>query len=147
MAASGARRRFSIGLMLAWLVPGFFSRAAATPDDIAARLAKLDLSRRGISLDFPALADTGTAVPLRVEVTPPAALTLAAIEIILPENPNPAVLKASVFDPPRRYAFSTRIRLAASQDVWVIATLSDGSELAAHAPTVITSSACLDATQ
>jgi hypothetical protein len=47
--------------------------------------------------------------------------------------------------PQNSYRFDTRIRLGASQDVWLVATLSDGSLIGAKAPTVLTSSACFDA--
>ena len=38
----------------------------------------------------------------------------------------------------------TRLRLAGSQDAWVVATMTDGSRRGAFAPTIITSSACFD---
>jgi sulfur-oxidizing protein SoxY len=122
---------------------------AQTPSEESA-LAKALRNRRlpsdSITLEFPRLADTGNAVPLRVEIAAPAGLTLAALEVILPENPNPSVVKLRLAEPQARYLFHTRLRLAASQDAWVIATYSDGSQRAASAPTIITSSACFDGT-
>lgn len=116
------------------------------PNPIALELKARRLSAEGLVLDFPPLADTGNAVPLRVDVRVPSGLTLVALEVILPENPNPSVIKLRLVKPQASYTFSTRLRLAASQEAWVIATLSDGSQRAAFAPTVITSSACFDGT-
>lgn len=113
---------------------------------LAKSLRDKRLPSDGITLEFPRLADTGNAVPLRVEIAAPAGLALAALEVILPENPNPSVVKLRLPEPQTRYLFHTRLRLAASQDAWVIATYSDGSQRAASAPTIITSSACFDGT-
>ena len=63
-----------------------------------------------------------------------------------PENPNPMVLKVSLPRPQAYYQFATRIRLALSQDVWVIATLEDGSKMAQSLHCVVTLNACFDAT-
>ena len=122
---------------------------AQTPpveNPLAKSLRDKRLASDGITLEFPRLADTGNAVPLRVEIAAPAGLALAALEVILPENPNPSVVKLRLPEPQTRYLFHTRLRLAASQDAWVIATYSDGSQRAASAPTIITSSACFDGT-
>lgn len=116
------------------------------PNPIAQELKARHLSAEGLVLDFPPLADTGNAVPLRIDVRAPGGLTLVALEVILPENPNPSVIKLRLVKPQASYTFSTRLRLAASQDAWVVATLSDGSQRATFAPTVITSSACFDGT-
>jgi len=103
-----------------------------------------DLASDGIELVFPRLADTGNSVPLQVKVTAPSGLLLRGLQIILPENPNPLALQLKISNPTDQYQFSTRLRLAASQSVWVLAQYSDGSERANSAPTVITSTACLD---
>jgi hypothetical protein len=44
------------------------------------------------------------------------------------------------------FQLSTRIRLALSQDVWVIANLDNGSKIANSVPSVVTLNACFDAT-
>lgn len=123
--------------------------AAQASAEVSAKtqeLMNMGLSDEGMRLDFPRLADTGNAVPLQVLVQAPQGLTVVALEVILPDNPNPSVIRLRLLEPFATYRFSTRLRLAASQDVWVLATLSDGSRRAAHAPTLITSSACFDGT-
>jgi predicted secreted protein len=103
-----------------------------------------ELSSDGIDLVFPRLADTGNAVPLEAQITAPSGLHLKALKVILPENPNPVALHLKIMGQPAQYTLKTRLRLAASQSVWLVAVFNDGSERANHAPTVITSTACLD---
>jgi sulfur-oxidizing protein SoxY len=103
-----------------------------------------ELSSDGIELVFPSLADTGNAVPLEAQITAPSGLHLRALKVILPENPNPVALHLKIMGQPLQYKLKTRLRLAASQSVWLVAVFNDGSERANHAPTVITSTACLD---
>ena len=108
-------------------------------------LEAMNLKADGITLDFPRLADTGSAVPISAKIVAPAGLKIELIEIFLPENPNTRALKLRLPEPLASYNFSTRLRLAASQDAWVVATFTDGSMRGASAPTIITSSACFDA--
>ena len=103
-----------------------------------------ELSSDGIELVFPRLADTGNAVPFEAQITAPSGLHLKALKVILPENPNPLALQLKIMGQPAQYTLKTRLRLAASQSVWLVAVFNDGSERAHHAPTVITSTACLD---
>lgn len=103
-----------------------------------------ELSTEGVDLVFPRLADTGNAVPLQASIQAPAGTHLKSIRIILPENPNPLALQLKLHGEPQSYQLNTRLRLAASQSVWVVATFSNGVERANSAPTVITSTACLD---
>jgi sulfur-oxidizing protein SoxY len=103
-----------------------------------------ELPRDGIELVFPRLADTGNSVPLQVKVSAPSGLYIRSLKIILPENPNPVALQLKISGQPSVYQLSTRLRLAASQSVWVLAQFNDDSERANSAPTVITSTACLD---
>ena len=65
--------------------------------------------------------------------------------MFLPENPNIRALRLRLIEPQARFEFTTRLRLAGSQDAWVVVTYSDGSRRGAFAPTVVTSSACFDA--
>ena len=119
---------------------------AAPESALAQTLRQKNWPSDGISLVVPALADTGNAVPLETQVQAPAGLKLTKLEIILPENPNPTALTLEWPQPPERFNFSTRLRLAGSQSVWVVVTYSDGSQRARSAATVITSTACLDGT-
>ena len=118
--------------------------AAASP--LSAELRGRQFRPDGISIELPPLADTGNSVPITVEVQAPPGLGIRSIEILLPENPFPPAIKLKLPKPQASYRFSTRLRMASSQDAWVIVTLTDGSQRGAFASTVVTSSACFDET-
>ena len=129
------RRKSLAWAASAWLVSSSLNVHAS---------AMTELSAEGIDLVFPRLADTGNAVPLQANIQAPAGAHLKSIRVILPENPNPLALQLKLYGEPKSYALNTRLRLAASQSVWVVASFSNGMERANSAPTVITSTACLD---
>lgn len=108
-------------------------------------LKQLTLRPSGALLDMEPLSDTGNAIPVGVRLQAPAGLQIVSFEVFAPENPETTVLRVQFGAPVSSYRFDTRIRLAASQDVWLIAKLTDGSLMGHHAPTVLTSSACFDA--
>ena len=107
-------------------------------------LEGMKLKSDGVVMDFPRLADTGAAVPLQVNLTAPAGQKIELIEVFLPENPNTRALKLRLPEPQASYQFSTRLRLAGTQEAWVVVTMTDGSKRGASKPTIITSSACFD---
>ncbi|MFZ2736678.1 MAG: thiosulfate oxidation carrier protein SoxY [Burkholderiaceae bacterium] len=137
------QRRTALGLAVALLTLDASAQSSESAASI--ELKNRRLNAQGITLEFPALADTGNAIPFHASVTAPPGLTLTLLEVFLPENPNPQVLQLRLIEPQTRYSFSTRLRLAASQSVWLVASFSDGSQRAASAETLITSSACFDA--
>ena len=110
-----------------------------------AQLLAMNLKPDGITMNLDRTPDSGASVPLQASINAPAGLMIMGVEVFLPENPNTRALKLRLAEPQSQFMFSTRLRLAASQDVWVVATLSDGSKRGASAPTVITSSTCFDA--
>lgn len=120
------------------------ARAQVVFNITAAELKAMNLKPEGITIDFPPLADTGFAVPLHAEIVAPPGLKIDTIEVFLPENPNTRALRLRLAEPQARFGLTTRLRLAGSQDAWVVATLTDGSRRGASAPTVVTSSACFD---
>ena len=91
-------------------------------------LEAMKLNGEGVVMDFPRLADTGSAVPLQVTIKAPAGLKIEQIEIFLPENPNTRALKLRLPEPQASYNFSTRLRLAGTQEAWVVATMTDGRD-------------------
>ncbi|MGA8514600.1 MAG: thiosulfate oxidation carrier protein SoxY [Burkholderiaceae bacterium] len=110
-----------------------------------ATLQKLKLRPTGARLEIEPLSDTGNAIPIGVRLQAPVGLTIESFEVFAPDNPVPQVIKIKLSTPQSSYSFDTRIRLGIGQDVWVVAKLSDGSLLGHFAPTVLTSSACFDA--
>jgi len=111
-----------------------------------AALKKLAIDTKAIQLDIPPLADTGNSIPFTIKLKAPTERLIQSFEIIAPENPFPMVLRVKIPKAADFYQFSTRIRLALSQDVWVIATLDNGQKIANSVPSVVTLNACFDAT-
>ncbi|WP_159460857.1 thiosulfate oxidation carrier protein SoxY [Polynucleobacter kasalickyi] len=109
-------------------------------------LKKLAIDAKAIELDIPPLADTGNSIPFTIKLIAPADRLIQSFEIIAPENPFPMVLRGKIPKASKSYQFSTRIRLALSQDVWVIVTLDNGQKIANSVPSVVTLNACFDAT-
>lgn len=141
-------RRTCLALAVAPLLAPLFAPLAAQGQVInvtEADLMAMNFNRDGITLDFPSLADSGASVPLFADIVAPAGLKIVRIEVFLPENPNTRALTLRLAEPQANFVFTTRLRLAGSQEAWVVVTLSDGSKRAASAPTIITSSACFDA--
>ena len=99
-----------------------------------------------MNVDLPPLADNGTSIPLQFSLQAPAGRRFTGFEIVAPENPNPVILRLKLREPVANYRFSTRIRLAMSQEVWVLAQLDDGSQLGKATHTVVTATACFDET-
>lgn len=108
-------------------------------------LQQLKLRPGGAVLELEPLSDTGNAVPVGIRLQAPPGLMIESFELYAPENPVPLLISVVLGSPQSSYRFDTRIRLGASQDIWLVAKLSDGSLLGHHAPTVLTSSACFDA--
>ena len=128
------------------LTAGVQAQNVGTGTNVTATdLLAMHLKSDGITLDFPRLADSGSSVPITAEIVAPAGQKIAMIDVYLPDNPNTRAARIRLVDPQARYTFTTRLRLAASQDAWVVATMTDGSRRGASAPTIITSSACVDA--
>lgn len=143
-SAHDLTRRTCLGLAATPLLLAATNLRAQVVNTTAEELAAMKLKPDGITIDFPPLAETGFAVPLHADIVAPQGLKVEKIEVFLPVNPNTRVLTLRLVEPMARYSFDTRLRLANSQDVWVVATLSDGSRRGASAPTVVTSAACFD---
>ncbi len=151
MQNQSIRRRTCLGTCLVLAATPLLSLSALAQNVgtginiTGADLLAMNLKADGITLDFPRLADSGSSVPISAEIVAPAGLKISMIDVYLPDNPNTRAARLRLAEPQARYTFTTRLRLAASQDAWVVATMTDGSRRGASAPTIITSSACLDA--
>ena len=83
------------------------------------------------SLVAPAIAENGQVVPLKVEVNHPMedGNYVKAIHLYAAGNPTPKIITVNLTPANGKAYFSTRTKLAKSQDVFVVAELSDGSFL------------------
>lgn len=91
----------------------------------------------GITLTAPEIAENGNTVPVAVEA--PGAV---AIMILATGNPEPAVATATFGPAAGRQMVATRIRLAKTQDVMVLAKMADGSIKQATATVKVTIGGC-----
>jgi sulfur-oxidizing protein SoxY len=96
-----------------------------------------------VRLELPELAENGNTVPLSVAVDGAAGegAHVQEILVVAPENPNARVIRFrfSTLSVPEA---STRIRLAATQDVFAVAKLSDGTFFSASRQIKVTIGGC-----
>jgi predicted secreted protein len=123
-----------------------FASMARAEDLTQAHLISRRLSDQGITVDLPPLSDNSNAIPLQLALQAPAGRSIQSLDIIAPENPNPLILRFKLQQPQARYRLNTRIRLAMTQEVWVIATLDNGQQLGKASPIIVTATACFDET-
>ena len=99
-----------------------------------------------VSVQIPPLVENGNLVPLTVSVDSPMTPDdyVQAIHVISEGNPLPNVI--SFFLGPRagKAEVSTRIRLAESQRIWVVAQTSTGLCWQGSAESLVTLSACTE---
>lgn len=79
----------------------------------------------------PAIAENGLVVPLKVEINHPMeeGNYVKAIHLYAAGNPTPRIITVNLTPANGKAYFSTRTKLAKSQDVFVVAELSNGSFL------------------
>jgi sulfur-oxidizing protein SoxY len=134
------------GLGLA-LVP---APAGATPASMTAAIKKVvgeaPLNRGRVKVDVPPLIENGNAVPLTVACESPMTAEdyVKAIHVFTEKNPQPNVVGIQLGPRAGRANVSTRIRLADSQKLVVIAQMSDGSFWSEEVDVVVTLAACLE---
>jgi sulfur-oxidizing protein SoxY len=122
----------------------------ATPEEFAAAEQAILRGRvatpGGITIEMPVLSENGNSVDIAVAVESPmtAADHVRAIHILAERNPVPLV--ASVHLGPRagRAELATRIRLATTQRIRVLAETSRGEFLAAEREVIVILGACVD---
>ena len=100
----------------------------------------------GIDIELPQIAENGNSVPMRIRVESPMTATdyVAAIHIIAERNPRPLVASFHMGAASGRAEISTRVRLAGTQKVRVLAELSGKRFRLATRDVLVTAAACLD---
>lgn len=151
----GSRRRFLAtagGVAVAAALP-LRVRAQMTrmplnnmPQVVARVVGTATVNQGKVKISLPPLVENGHLVPLTVSVDSPMTETdhVKAIHVFTDKNPLPELI--SFYPGPRsgRAMFSTRVRLADSENVVAIAQLSDGSYWRESVYVVVTSAACLE---
>jgi sulfur-oxidizing protein SoxY len=157
MTAAGARRQWMRRRLLQgtglfafapWLgvlaQPRELPAVAALTAFLAGRTPRWERLR----LDLPALADNGLVVPMKIVVDGPFApgAHVSAIHVFSEINPVPEMAVFEFPVPLERIELESRVRLAGTQRVAVVATMTDGVLLAAVADVVVTLAGCMDGT-
>jgi sulfur-oxidizing protein SoxY len=142
------RRHF---MWLAALVPwGARAQGFHSPADVSRWIAETTggkaPERGGIEMEMPQIAENGNAVPLHIRIASPmtAADHVKSIHVFAERNPRPRVATFHLGPDAGRADVTTRIRLGGTQDVTILAQLSDGRWRVAAQNVLVTTGACLD---
>ncbi len=143
------RRRF---LVITGSLAAVVARPALAREvrDIAPFVAKITGGAKpeagGVDIDLPQIAEDGGSVPMRVKVASPMTERdhVRAIHVIAERNPQPVLAVFHLGPWSGRADVATRVRLAGTQNVTVVAALSDGGFRIAKAHVVVAIAACLD---
>ena len=98
-----------------------------------------------VHLKTPPLAENGNSVSLVVDVESPMTEDdfVRKIALLSPKNPIPLISTYTLSPRTGKAEVSTRIRLAGTQTLTVIAEMNDGSLWSGSAQTVVTLAACV----
>jgi sulfur-oxidizing protein SoxY len=144
------RRHLLAGTAGLALVPMAMTPARATPETMAAAIRETvgsaEIKRGRVSIEMPRLAENGNSVQIIIKADSPmtAADHVKSIAVFSEKNPIATVVRFHLGPRAGVARISTSIRLAATQTVTAIATMSDGSHWAGDAEVVVTLAACLD---
>jgi sulfur-oxidizing protein SoxY len=99
-----------------------------------------------VTIDVAQLVDNGNTVPVTLRVDSPmsAADHVRAIALFNERNPERDVARFALSERSGRAVVSTRIRLATSQQLVAIATMSDGTLWSGAVDVVVTLAACIE---
>ena len=133
MRMRSRRQALAVGAGTAALtLAGKLDPALASPQDAQAEIAKFTggkVAEKGkISIDLPEIAENGNTVPLSIVVNSPMEPEnyVSDILVLADGNPRPGVAHFRLTPMAGRAEAATRIRLASTQDIIVIAKTSDG---------------------
>lgn len=100
----------------------------------------------GIEIELPQIAENGNSVPMHIRVESPMTAQdyVSALHIIAERNPRPLVATFHLGPQSGRAEISTRVRLAGTQKVTVLAQLSGNRFRMTQMDVLVTAAACLD---
>jgi sulfur-oxidizing protein SoxY len=125
-------------------------RAQASTSDAQQVISKIignqSVKTGRIYFELPPLVENGNLVAVKCAVQSPMTANdyVKVIHMIAEGNPLPNVVSCYFTPLSGKAEFSTRIRLADSQRVWVLAQMSNGDFWRTSADTVVTLSACTE---
>jgi len=127
---------------------GRLNEARATPSEADAEIAKFTggkTAEKGrIAIDLPEIAENGNTVPLSVVVDSPMEANnyVSDILIVADGNPRPGVAAFHLTPMSGRADVTTRIRLAATENIIVVAKTSEGKFFTAQKQVKVTIGGC-----
>jgi sulfur-oxidizing protein SoxY len=126
-----------------WLSPPAF----ATPDTARQLLQKLapGESKQGrITIKAPEIAENGNSVPVTIAVDSPMSERdhVKAIHVVADGNPNPGVGSFMLSPINGKAEVQFRVRLAATQNIVVVAEMSDGTSWSSSREIKVTIGGC-----
>ena len=124
--------------------------AIGTPDELAVAIRNYTGGKPvlpgKVTLDIASIVDNGNSVPVTVTVNSPMSATdrVNAIAIFNEKNPQRDVVNFKLGPRAGRAAVSTRIRLATSQKLVAVATMSDGTCWSHDVDVIVALAACIE---
>ena len=125
-------------------------RAEATPETMKAAIHQVigeaPVRKGKVTLEIPPLVEHGNTIAMSVAVDSPMTAKdhVKAVHVFNEKNPQPNIISVHFGPRAGKAAFSTRIRLADSQNVVAIAEMSDGSLWSDSVEVIVTIAACLE---
>jgi sulfur-oxidizing protein SoxY len=129
-------------------VLGSSGRAQASAKEAADQIAKFTGGKTAetgkISIELPEIAENGNTVPLSVSVDAPTTADnyVSDLMVVAEGNPNPGVATFHFSPMSGKAEASTRIRLAATQNIVVVAKTSKGEFFTAQKLVKVTIGGC-----
>ena len=149
MTARSRREALALGAGTAALaLIGEIAPAAATPQEAAEVIAKFTggkTAEKGkITIDLPEIAENGNTVPLTITVESPMTADdhVSDIIVVAEGNPRPGLATFHLSPLSGRAEAATRIRLAATQNIVVVAKTSKGQFYTQQKPVKVTIGGC-----
>jgi sulfur-oxidizing protein SoxY len=142
-----SRRRLLQATGAAWVLLQV-RPAIATPENLAAAIKRAFGERRiqsgRVKIDIPQIAENGNVVPVTIAVESPMTADdyVKRIHLFSEHNPLPDMVEFELGPHNGKARVSTRVRLAKSQNVLVVATLNDDTLWSAQAIVEVTVSGC-----
>jgi len=121
-----------------------FAAAKEAADEIAKFTGGKTAEKGKISIELPEIAENGNTVPLAVSVDAPMTADnyVSEIMVVSEGNPNPGVVTFHFSPLSGKAEASTRIRLAATQNIIVVAKTSKGEFFTAQKQVKVTIGGC-----
>jgi len=128
---------------------GWSDSVSATVDEAAAEIAKFTGGKTAtagrIAIELPEVAENGNTVPLRITVESPmtAADYISDVLVVADGNPRPGVAAFKFTPMAGKADISTRMRLAATQNIIVVAKTGKGELFTARRQVTVTVGGCV----